>query len=59
MCLNYAVSSANCLLWRDRWVYKFGGVGEAFGDWNTSPYIERYFCSYFLGTPLAWTSGNL
>lgn len=38
-CLNYPVSSATCLLWKENWVYKFGGVGEAFGEWGTSPYI--------------------
>jgi hypothetical protein len=41
-CLNYAVNSAACLVWRNWWIYKFGGVGEAFGEWGTSPYIERY-----------------
>jgi len=38
-CLNYPVSSANCILWHSNWIYKFGGVGDAFGEWNTSPYI--------------------
>jgi len=27
--------------WKDLFIYKFGGIGESFGEWGLSPYIER------------------
>jgi hypothetical protein len=40
--LNYASASHTCLNWKDRFIYKIGGVGNCFGSWDLSPYIERY-----------------
>lgn len=28
--------------WKDEYIYKVGGLGESFGQWSISPYIERY-----------------
>jgi hypothetical protein len=40
--LNYPSASHSLLEWGEQFVYKFGGVGSCFGEWDLSPYIERY-----------------
>ena len=40
--LHYPSASHSVLAWKDRYVYKFGGIGSCFGEWDLSPYIERY-----------------
>ena len=40
--LNYQSASHSLLNWHDKFIYKFGGVGSCFGEWDLSPYIERY-----------------
>jgi len=40
--LNFPSASHSLLTWKNRFIYKFGGIGSCFGEWDLSPYIERY-----------------
>lgn len=37
--LNYPSASHALLEWNEKYVYKFGGIGSCFGEWDLSPYI--------------------
>ena len=43
--LNYPSASHSLLNWHSTFLYKFGGIGSCFGEWDLSPYIERYEAS--------------
>ena len=40
--LNFPSASHSLLTWKNRFIYKFGGIGSCFGEWDLSPYIECY-----------------
>ena len=40
--LNFPSASHSLLNWKETFIYKFGGIGSCFGEWDLSPYIERY-----------------
>jgi len=40
--LHYPSASHSVLNWKNNFIYKFGGIGSCFGEWDLSPYIERY-----------------
>ena len=40
--LNYGCASMSVTHFHGTYLYKAGGIGECFGEFSLSPYIERY-----------------